>query len=202
MVNLSSQVMKGNEIQGADALQEHLFKAMSSIRNTRALFEQLASDFYKDEKRIFTLKGPGKYKDLSERGWYYPRKQGDTSIDPRIVYPERWRFKGQKTRWFRRGYAEWKPYFYGEKYPLLFATGRLAASLLSRSAPGAICNITSDAMIVGSAVPYAKYHQSERPRTKMPRRPLWFVDDNAPLLNRWIRTCEVYYQKALAGDLV
>jgi len=142
------------------------FKILTSgLSDLRPLFEQLSSDFYKDEKRIFQLQqGPGKYEDLSDR------------------------YEQQKLkRW-------------GHIYPILFASGRLASSLLSRSAIDSVNIIKKDSMLIGTSTPYAVYHHSSKPRSVIPLRPIWFFgESNQPLTKRWKRTIDKYIEKLKDG---
>lgn len=134
---------------------------ISQCKDLTILFTLFASDFYKDEKRIFSLKSEGKYQPLTEK------------------------------------YAERKVAKYGFEFPILFASGRLAASLLDDNARDSILVIKKDAFAIGTSTPYAKYHHSKEPRTKMPRRPLWDEDPNGALAKRWEDTADVFFEKML-----
>ena len=75
--------------------------------------------------------------------------------------------------------AKYKPFKqkkFGNIYPILFATGRLAASLLSPSGGEAISEIKPTSLRIGTRVPYGIYHQSDKPRTKIPLRKFIFID--------------------------
>lgn len=54
---------------------------------------------------------------------------------------------------------------------ILHATGLLRESLTRKFGRGHIERVTSNALHFGTRVPYAIYHQSSRPRTKIPYRP-------------------------------
>lgn|SRR4030042_5598721 len=74
-------------------------------------------------------------------------------------------------------YKEFKERKYGFAYPILVGkTGRLAASLLSRNAPYSEFFIGKQTLIFGTNVDYAIYHQSDRPRKKIPLRKVLFID--------------------------
>jgi len=64
----------------------------------------------------------------------------------------------------------------GNAWPILFRTGRLAKSLLSSSAAEADYFLGRQELILGTTVPYAKYHQSDEPRTRLPQRKVVFID--------------------------
>lgn len=54
---------------------------------------------------------------------------------------------------------------------ILHATGTLRASLTRKFDPQHIEHLSVDSLIFGSTVSYGIYHQSSRPRTKIPFRP-------------------------------
>ena len=148
------------ETSALDDLNSKVEALGGRLNDLRPLFEQYSSDFYKDEKRIFSLKGAGQYEDLSDN------------------------YKTAKRK--KRGFI----------YPMLFDTGRTAASLLSRNARDSINIIKKREFQIGTSVPYAVYHHSEKPRSKMPRRPVYFFgDDNLPLNKRWARTTNAWLNK-------
>lgn len=153
----------GIEIRGVEKINAKLDKLKNVILDLRPLWEQFSSDFYKTEKKIFQLKGEGKYPQLSQE------------------------------------YSDFKERKYGFIFPLLFATGRLAGSLLSRSHVESINIIKKQSFAVGTSVPYAVYHHSDKPRKKIPYRPLWIDDDNSPMIKRWVRTADAYLDKAAKG---
>jgi len=68
----------------------------------------------------------------------------------------------------------------GFKYPLLVRKGALAASLLGPKNPGSISNIDRLSMYFGTDIPYAIYHQSDKPRHKIPQRKVLFIGPEAP----------------------
>lgn len=69
----------------------------------------------------------------------------------------------------RRGF----PY---PQFPILFNTGRLKFSLIFKNHPEHIYDKGRLWMEFGTKVPYAIYHQSPRPRRRLPRRPFIFID--------------------------
>lgn len=75
-------------IDGFSEIADILDTIGAEIDDLKPLFLLLANDFYKDEQRIFKLKGPGKYPDLSDKykiakrrtyGFVYPilKAEGD-----------------------------------------------------------------------------------------------------------------------------
>lgn len=77
-------------------------------------------------------------------------------------------------------YAKLKEKDVGFKYPLLVRSGKLAASLLSATAPGSIAVIGPISLIFGTQVSYGIYHQSDAPRKKIPLRKFLFIGPEAP----------------------
>lgn len=97
---------------------------------------------------------------------------------------------------------------YGFTYPILFAEGNLASSLLNRGDANAVNVIRKDEFMIGTNVEYAVYHHSkEQPRNKLPRRPLWQDVPKAissakasdRMFFRWKRILETYMEKAAKG---
>lgn len=88
---------------------------------------------------------------------------------------------------------------YGFIYPILFASGRLATSLLDRASHDSINIIGRQSFVIGTSVPYAIYHHSEMPRKKLPRRPLWDERDDSPLFFQWGRLINTYFKKIQKG---
>ena len=152
------------DISGTKRLAEKIDAVKKWLSDLSPLFEQYGADFYKDERRIFSLKGPGQYQDLSDK------------------------------------YANQKLNKYGFEYPILFATGTLARSLLKRNAGGSIFIVRPMEFYIGTSIPYAVYHHSDQPRTIIPLRPVYFFSrGNKPMQERWIRLTQVYIDKGMDG---
>lgn len=66
-------------------------------------------------------------------------------------------------------YAGWKEAHY-PGMPILQRTGDLQRSLTSPSDPNAVHVENRKSLVLGTRVPYAIFHQSINPRTKLPRR--------------------------------
>ena len=129
-----------------------LKSASEFIEDFRIPFGQILRDFYRSEQAIFKLKGPGQYPP----------------------------FKGKQGPDGKTGYQRRKIKKYGFDYPLLVASGRLAASLLGPSNPGSVANITKLSLIFGTSVEYLAYQQSDLPRSKIPLRKALFIGPEAP----------------------
>lgn len=103
-------------------------------------------------------------------------------------------------------YAKLKQKEVGFKYPLLVKTGALAASLLSKNAPGSIAQITYNSLTVGTAIQYGIYHQSDQPRHRIPLRKFLFIGPEAPTFatsemqgrpERWFNIMNDYVLKSI-----
>ena len=66
-------------------------------------------------------------------------------------------------------YARQKDLKWGPQ-PILVASGQLLNSLTIKGAPGHVEFIGPDRVRIGSTIEYLKYHQSQTPRTLIPRR--------------------------------
>jgi hypothetical protein len=158
-------------VDAIKGLTEKLSKINNGLHDLSPLFEQMSADFYKYEKTVFQLKGPGQYEDL------------------------------------RKSTYDAKMRKYGFAYPILFATGKLALSLMDRGSSGAVNVITKQGFVIGTSVPYAVYHHSKLPRKKnkwgadrLPYRPLWESEfPRSRMWARWNRLIEAYIKKIQDG---
>lgn len=103
-------------------------------------------------------------------------------------------------------YAQAKQKRRGFKYPLLVDSGALAASLLKKDAPGAVASVGPASLIFGTQIHYGLYHQSDRPRSKIPLRKFLFIGPEAPQFatseqqgrpERWMNILNDYTLKQL-----
>lgn len=85
-------------------------------------------------------------------------------------------------------YAARKARMFGGNKPILVLTGRLRDSVTKKSHPDAVLKIGKDFLIMGTTVPYGIYHQSDRPRSKIPLRKFLFIGPESPQAARSIRT--------------
>ena len=118
-----------------------------AIKKTKKLgpaFQSIGRGFYKEERSIFKMRGPGGYNDLSRST------------------------KKQKRR------------KYGFEYPILKATGDLAKSITTNTSPDSIYSIGQTHLKIGTKIPYGIYHQSDRPRSKIPLRKFVFISGRGP----------------------
>lgn len=66
-------------------------------------------------------------------------------------------------------YAIQKARIWGNR-PLLVASGSMLASMTVKGAPGNITAISKNSAIFGSSIGYGVYHDSDQPRSRLPRR--------------------------------
>jgi phage gpG-like protein len=127
-------------VENDEAFRRALDRLALATNDFRIPFGLIAKEFYRGNKKIFSLKSPGKYPDLSE--------------------------KYKKTKKRQVGFI----------YPIMVKTGRLASSLVNANDPETVRVITKQNLLLGTDVPYTKFHQSDRPRTKIPLRKVVFID--------------------------
>lgn len=177
-----------NDKRFRDAMRE----AGAKLGDLRIPLGLILRDFYKSEKAIFELKGPGQFPPFKHSvAVLVPNKKGKVA------------YKGTTTM---SRYQEQKKKAVGFDYPLLVRSGALAASLLSANAPGSIANIGKLHLIFGTSIKYGIYHQSDAPRKKMPLRKFLFIgpeasqfatSDQMGRLERWLGYLSDYTKKAL-----
>lgn len=63
----------------------------------------------------------------------------------------------------------------GFLYPILKRSGRLESSLTDENDPEAIVRIGKKQLTIGTSTPYAVYHNSDKPRKKIPQRKIVFI---------------------------
>lgn len=155
------------------AFKSQLDRAFAVVDDLTEPFKLIAADFYRSEKAIFKLGGPGAYPDFKKS------KYGKAIYSP------------YKMRKFIK---------YGFAYPLLKATGALERSVTSGSDSNAILIIGKQVLAIGTSIPYGIYHQSDEARQKMPLRKFLFigpesqfaVGDQAGRLSRWNNTINTF----------
>jgi hypothetical protein len=113
--------------------------------------------WYQDNKQLFNKKGPGFYTDY----------RGRRDATPQGAYMAA-RAKGGSTGMTR--YMRHKKNTVGFVYPMMVFKGALSKSILSSSAPGAVCVIEPRSITLGTDIKYAIYHQLGG--DKMPYRPI------------------------------
>lgn len=159
----------------------------------RIPFRLIASDFYRSQKQLFSLKSQGLYEDLSEK--------------PFLAYWEK------PATYYEYGYKEYKQKHVGFIYPILVgATRDLSESTLRKDHRYSIFNLNRTNLEIGSSVPYGKYHQSDAPRKKIPQRKFVFIDGGRNdrsrgsgingRRDRWINIIDDHYLQLITGEIL
>ncbi len=145
-------------VENDEAFARGLDRLAKTVTDFRIPFGLIAKDFYQGNKRVFSLKSEGRYPPLGGFNHQRTVQYGGLSVSKGELAEER------------------KKRLVGFAYPLLVRKGRLAASLIDPSDPETVKIITSKSLTLGTAVPYAIYHQSDKPRRKIPLRKPVFID--------------------------
>jgi hypothetical protein len=165
--------------------------ALSVTGDLKVPFMLIASDWYKDNRQIENLKGPGMYPD-------YKGERDDTA-------KESYAPRGKKVKDGLTPYMRKKKREVGFVYPLLKYTGRLLRSITVPGAEDAVMIVGPKSLVLGTSVDYAIYHQSAAPRKKMPYRPMIFnkavygghANIYQSRIKRYNRILEVYIRKKM-----
>lgn len=162
------------EVDNDNKFKNALVRAKMVTNDLTIPLTLIAKDFYKSQKAIFLLNGPGQYPDLAEST------------------------KEQKAR---QGFSV---------YPILKRTGRLADSTTNPSHPDAINQIINKrTLILGTTVEYGIYHQSDKPRSKIPLRKFLFIGPESSFANsdqqgrvgRWMNILNSYVLRKLGEPI-
>lgn len=143
------------QIDVENGIKDLLAQAKEAGVNLTVPFTSIAKSWFKANKSIFSLQGPGQYPDY---GGFHPDEVVRGGLTRQALY---------KNRKFKK---------FGFIYPMMRATGALEKSLtdpVDANSINLIVNQTS--LYLGTRVEYAPYHQSDGPRTKIPLRPIVFT---------------------------
>lgn len=179
------------ELVGYAEFQKRVQSAVKAVGDLSPAFNSIANDWLKNNRQIFRLKSKGQYKDLSTK--------------PFFAY---WERTARFRKFYEGGYKQMKKEKYGFAYPILKATGKLEKSLTDRNDPNCIVVLDSKSLIMGTNVEYGIYHQSARPRTKIPYRPFIInkegvstptgkIDTWGKQSARWLRIIETYVSRQI-----
>lgn len=155
-------------VDNDNKFKDALKRASEVSQDLRIPFGLILADFYKSQQAIFKLQGPGKY----------PVFKGPKDPTTGLT-----RYQAAKIK------------AVGFDYPLLVRSGALAASLLGPNNKGSISSITPLSLAFGTSIKYGVYHQSDKPRPKIPLRKFLFIGPEAPTfatseqqgrLQRWL----------------
>ena len=191
MVDITASYVLENDA----AFKQMLKDAREVVSDFRVPFGLISRDFYKSERAIFKLKGPGLYPPFknSNRVQFVQDGVGVKRLAPKKQYDIT-----------KSPYQQQKLKKFGFDYPLLVRTGKLAASMTQPNAPGSVNVITKLSFVVGTSLHYGIFHQSDAPRSVIPQRKFVFIGPEAPQfatseqmgrLQRWLGYIEDYAVK-------
>lgn len=168
------------QIENQREFTENLNELLRHTNDLRPILRPIANDFYQGQKIIFGLKGPGLYQDLAPA-------QGKA---------------GNPTT--TSNYKRRKLLLRGQAYPILELSGELKDSIISNRDSQSIFELTETSLVIGTAVRHGVYHQSDRPRRKIPQRKFVFIDGGpndasrsssvAGRRERWINSIRAYIE--------
>lgn len=138
------------EVDNDRSFRAALERASLTVQDLRISFGLISEDFYKSEQSIFKLQGTGQYPDYKNGGANSPYAR-----------------------------AKMKKLNASSPYPLLVRSGALARSMLGPSNRGSIHKITNLSLTIGTSIWYGIFHQSDKPRKKIPLRKFVFIGPEA-----------------------
>ncbi len=173
------------------SFQRGLDRLAASTDDFRIPFRLIANEFFQSNKKLFTLGGPGLYQDLAPAKGIASAGGITTTSD----------YKEQKEA--RLGFA----------YPILRGrTQRLENSLTKPRDKEAVNIVKKNEMELGTDTPYAIYHQSDRPRSKLPQRKVIFIDGGpaeiakdaeiAGRTERWLNIINDHVVQLITGEIL
>jgi len=112
-------------------------------------FAEIAKHWYQGNKKLFKLKSGG---------LYAPYGGLNTNAEKQYAAEQ------QKKKEV------------GFIFPMMKRTGRLEKSLVSKNSSEGEHFVGRQTLVLGTKVPYTKYHQSDAPRSVMPQRKVIFID--------------------------
>lgn len=140
-----------------EAFRKALEKLGEQVDDFRIPFQLIGNHWYKGNRKIFALKSAGLYPDLG-------------GLNPN----DKVKLKGREVT--KRVAAKFmKQREVGFVYPLLKRSGKLEKSLVSKGGTGAVFFAGRKTMLMGTNVDYAKFHQSDGPRSVLPQRKVIFI---------------------------
>lgn len=174
------------EVDNDKRFEKQIKRLSKVVDNLAPAFGEISRDFFKSNIAVFNNK-PGLYPE------YVSKTTGTT---------------GAETP-----YAKRKQRLYGRVYPILVASGKLRDSLTEPTAPNTdtILSIGKKSLIMGTnvanekGVRYPLFHQSDKPRKKIPLRKFLFIGPEAARyvskekgrLQRWLNILELWTEAEL-----
>lgn len=186
-------------------------RALRAVDDLTPVWKLIAKDFYRSEKAIFKLSGPG----------LYPPFTNSVGAEQKVKYkviqkgilgflkPRKIRTKKAYVSSSMSPYQIRKKKRYGFDYPLLKASGKLEGSVTDPAASGAVLAYDKKFLFIGTSLPYGIYHQSDSPRKKIPLRKFLFIGpessyanaDQKGRLKRWSNTINNYVLRAMGAPI-
>jgi phage gpG-like protein len=173
-------------------------KFKDQVSDLRPPLLQIAREFYRSNRFIFKLQGPGKYTDfVGEKIANTWRDPGRPDIRTRNGNFTPYQWAKVKKAW---------PGVNSRGYPLLRASGRLERSITQDGSPDAIKILTKQSLIIGTSVEYGIHHQFGAPKANVPMRKFLFIDASTtestdPNLSRrsvaWTKALETYIERII-----
>lgn len=183
-------------IENNKVFQEALERLEKHTSDLRIPLTLIANDFYRSQRKLFTLKSAGLYPPLGGFNYNDKVRYGGGTLTKRQVAEIR---KEERTGHF------WAPILFGK-------TGDLRDSTLSRSHEFSIFNLNKQSLAIGTSIPYAKYHQSSKGRTVMPYRKFVFIDGGPADISkdsaisgrrqRWLNIIDDHIKQLVTGRVL
>lgn len=188
-MSLTFSFIVENDIAFQRAL-DRLAKATSDFRTP---FNLIGNHWYKGNRKIFDLRGAGLYQPLSPS-----RKVGPKGVNTFGNYAERKRKLLNFVNPVLRG-----------------AEGEIEGSITSRSHAHAIFLANATTLQMGTSVPYAIFHQSDKsprgPKRVIPQRKMIFIDggpaevakdaDISGRVDIWTQIIDDHIRQILTGKI-
>jgi len=181
-------------IENDKEFKKLLDEAGKKVSDFRIPFTSIKKDFYRSNRKIFTLKTKGLYDDF---GGFSPDTK-DQVRKGRLV-----------TR--RVAYKYDKQRAVGFVYPMLFREGALAESMLNSRGRGAVNFVGRRELVLGTSIKHAVYHQSDETRSKIPQRKFLFIDGGekevardakiAGRRERWFNIVRDHVKQVVEGEI-
>lgn len=181
-------------VENSEAFEKAIERLGKATSDFRIPFTLIASDFYRSQRKLFTLQSEGLYNPLGGFNYNQPSGFGNQTK----------RERAETLKEKRTGHA-WNPILYGE-------TGDLRDSTLKRNHRYSIFNLGKQELLIGTSVPYGKFHQSGQPRKKMPYRKFIFIDGGpadtsrdasiSGRRDRWLNILNDHVLQLIKGEVV
>jgi phage gpG-like protein len=180
-------------IQNQDAFDASLKQLGKVTSDFRIPLRIIASDFYRSQKKLFTLQSAGLYPPLGGNNFSVIEANGLT------------RRRNAEDRKEKLTGHPWAPILFGK-------SGDLRDSTLTKNHRFSVFFLGRQELQIGTNVPYGKFHQSDEPRRVMPDRKFVFIDggpaDRSADSNingrreRWTNIIEDHIKQLVTGKVL